>query len=321
MNENVTLGEIRAARELLSGYLEPTPCHSSRTLSEMTGGRVHLKLENFQKTGSFKPRGALVNLLRLTPEERSRGVITVSAGNHAQALAWAASAVGCPATVVMPAAASAAKVEASRGYGAEVVLHGDIKAIFGKMDEIRQERSLTFIHPFDALATVAGTGTVGLEILEQVPDVDVVVVGIGGGGLISGVAAAIKQLRPTCRVYGVEPEGAPAMRRSLDEGHPVRLEKIDTIADGLAAPFAGTLNYEIVKRYVDDVVLVSDKEIIRAMRLLLERAKLLVEPAGAAATAALLEGRIPLPPNARVVTILSGGNISPEALAALLAQE
>ncbi len=319
MSELLPLREVRAARDMLSGHLQRTPCHTSRALSERTGARVHLKLENLQKTGSFKPRGALVNLLRMAPEERERGVVTVSAGNHAQAVAWAASAVGCAATVVMPATASAAKVEASRGYGAEVVLHGDLTTIFGKMEEIRKERSLTFIHPFDAPATVAGTGTVGLEILEQVPDVDGVVVGVGGGGLIGGVAATVKQIRPACRVYGVEPEGAPAMRRSLDEGRPVRLERIDTIADGLAAPFAGALNYEIARRFVEDVVLVSDAEIVRAMRLLIERAKVLVEPAGAAATAALLEGRIPLPPGSRVVSVLSGGNIASGTLAELLA--
>ena len=285
----------------------------------MAGCRVHLKMENLQKTGSFKPRGALITMMGLTSEEMGRGVITVSAGNHAQGVAYAASVLGCPATVVMPASASTAKVEAARGYGAEVILHGAVKDLFPKMEEIRQERSLFFVHPFDAPGTVAGQGTIGLEILDDVPDADLVLVGIGGGGLISGIALAIKESRPGTRIIGVEPIGAPAMRRSLDQGGPVRLERIETIADGLAAPFAGTLNYEIVKRYVDDVLLVSDDEIRAAMRLLLERCKVLVEPAGAAATAALVSGRVPVREGTRVVSVVSGGNISAERLAELLA--
>jgi threonine dehydratase len=285
----------------------------------MAGCRVHLKMENLQKTGSFKPRGALITMMGLTSEEMGRGVITVSAGNHAQGVAYAASVLGCPATVVMPASASIAKVEAVRGYGAEVILHGTVKDLFPKMEEIRRERSLFFVHPFDAPGTVAGQGTIGLEILDDVPGADLVLVGIGGGGLISGIAVAIKESRPGTRIIGIEPVGAPAMRRSLDQGGPARLERIDTIADGLAAPFAGTLNYEIVKRYVDDVLLVSDGEIRAAMRLLLERCKVLVEPAGAAATAALLSGKVPVNRGCKVVSVISGGNISAGRLAELLA--
>lgn len=307
--------DIQRARRILAGRIHRTPCLPSRSLSDIAGCRLQLKLENLQKTGSFKPRGAVVNLAGLSEEALRRGVITVSAGNHAQAVAWAAASMGCPSTVVMPASASAAKVEAAKGYGAEVILHGDLRQIFGRMEEIRAERGLTFVHPFDAPATVAGQATVGAEILEDVPDAELVVVGIGGGGLISGIALAVKEARPACRVVGVEPEGAPAMRRSLDEGQPVHLDAIDTIADGLAAPFAGSLNFEIVRSRVDDVITIPDGEIRRAMRLLLERCKILVEPAGAAATAALLSGRIPVREDERVVSVVSGGNLSAEDLA------
>ena len=310
-----TLREILDAREAIAGLVHRTPCVSSATLSRMSGCRIHLKLENLQKTGSFKPRGAITNMKGLSPAERQRGVITISAGNAAQGVAYAASVLSCPATVVMPAAASAAKAEAARGYGAEVILHGEIAATFARMEEIRRERGLAFVHPFDDPGTVAGQGTVGLEILEQVADADLVLVGIGGGGLISGIALAVKSLRPEARVVGVEPVGAPAMRRSLDEGKPVRLERLDTIADGLASPFAGTLTYEIVRRHVDDVVLVDDDEIRAAMRLLLERCKILAEPAGAAATAALLTGKVAVRPETRAVSVVSGGNIAPEDLA------
>lgn len=316
MSLPVGLQQIRAARHLLEGEVHRTPLVSSRTLSRLAGAPSSwLKLENLQKTGSFKVRGALVNIQGLTPDQRRRGLITVSAGNHAQALAWAARAAGCRATVVMPASASEAKVEAARGYGAEVVLHGELTTIFPKMEEIRRERGLTFVHPFDAPGTVAGTGTVGLEILEEIPEEATVVVGVGGGGLISGVALAVKESRPGCKVIGVEPEGAPAMRRSLDQGRPVHLDTIDTIADGLAAPFAGKLNFEIVRRCVDDVITLSDPEILSGVRFLLERCKVLAEPAGAAATAALLHQRVPLLPDAPVVSIVSGGNISAGLLA------
>jgi threonine dehydratase len=310
-----TLEKILAAREALAGLVHRTPCVSSATLSRMAGCRVQLKLENLQKTGSFKPRGAITNMRGLSRAERERGVITISAGNAAQGVAYAASVLSCPATVVMPASASPAKAEAARGYGAEVILHGDVSAAFTRMDEIRRERGLAFVHPFDAPGTVAGQGTVGVEVLEQVPDAELVLVGIGGGGLISGVALAVKSMRPKVRVVGVEPAGAAAMRRSLDAGEPVRLERIDTIADGLAPPLVGKLNYAIVRQHVDDVVLVEDDEIRAAMRLLLERCKILAEPAGAAATAALLTGKVKVDAGTRAVSIVSGGNISPEALA------
>jgi len=311
----VTLDDIRAARSAIAGLVHRTPVVTSRTLSQMTGWRVHLKLENLQKTGSFKPRGAITTMKALAPAERARGVITISAGNHAQGVAYAGSVLGCRATVVMPANASPAKAEAARGYGAEVILHGAIAETFERMNQLREERNLVFIHPFDAPGTIAGQGTVGLEILEDLPDADLVVAGIGGGGLLSGIALAVKKTRPATRIIGVEPVGAPSMRRSFDEGKPVRLDGTDTIADGLAAPFAGTLNYEILKQYADDIVLVTDDEIRAGMRFLLERCKTLAEPAGAAATGAILAGKIKAPAGSRVVSVVSGGNIGAELLA------
>jgi len=281
----------------------------------MTGHRIKLKLENLQKTGSFKPRGAINNMMRLDATQRAAGVITISAGNHAQGVAYAASLLGVSAVVVMPAAASSSKAQAARDYGAEVILHGDMPAAFEKLEQLRRERGLAFIHPFDDDATIAGQGTLGLELLEDVPDLDTVVVGIGGGGLISGVAVAVKSVKPSARVVGVEPVGAAAMHRSLESGSPARLERTDTIADGLAAPFAGQRNFDIVKRHVDDLVLVQDAEIRGAMRLLLERCKVLAEPAGAAALAAVLAGKVTATGGGSTVVVVSGGNVSLEMLA------
>jgi threonine dehydratase len=272
--------------------------------------RLFLKCENFQKTGSFKSRGALNKVTQFDARARERGVITFSAGNHAQALAWAAQAAGVHAVVVMPEAASPAKVEASRGYGAEVVLHGANGLVaLAKARELEAERGLTMVHPFDDDAVAAGAGTLGLELLEQAPDLDAVVVPIGGGGLISGLLVAIKESNPKIRVYGVEPTGASSMRQSLDAGHAVQLSSVSTIADGLAAPMAGQLAYEIVKRYVDDVVLIDDAAIAEAVRELLLNTKLLAETAGATATAAVLSRAIPFAPGARVAAIVSGGNV------------
>jgi threonine ammonia-lyase medium form len=305
----VSLTDIRSARERIASRIHRTPLLSATRLGERVGVRLFHKCESLQKTGSFKVRGALNRLAQLDDASRKRGVITVSAGNHAQALAWAARDAGVRCTVVMPAKASQTKVDASRGYGAEVVLHGasSIEA-FKRAHELADERSLTFVHPFDDDAVIAGQGTVGLEIAEQLEDFDDVIVPIGGGGLIAGVAIAIKELRPSARVFGVEPTGAAVMRQSLDAGRPVRLEKMQTMADGLAAPMAGDMTYPIVRRYVDDVVLVSDEEIMAAMREILFSAKLLAEGGGAAATAAVLAGKLPLA-GRRVVAILSGGNV------------
>jgi threonine dehydratase len=323
----VTQAAVEAARERVRGRVHRTPLLSSRTLGERigAGGPVWLKAENLQKTGSFKPRGALNQIEQLSAEEKARGVITVSAGNHAQGVAWAAAAAGVQATVVMAEAASPVKVAATRGYGAEVVLHGaNNTEAFAEMERLSRERGLTLIHPFDAPAIIAGHGTVGLEILDDLPEFgqgagrDTVVVGIGGGGLISGIAIAIKSQRPGVRIIGVEPRAAAAMTESLRAGKVMPLARANTIADGLAAPFVGQRNLAIVQRLVDDVILLDDDAILDGLRFLLERAKLVAEPAGAAATAALLTGAVPVEPGATVVAIVSGGNVDRERLRAYL---
>lgn len=314
-----TLDQIRSARDRIRGQVHVTPTVTSARLGERAGVKLFLKCENLQKTGSFKVRGALNKIAQLTKAERDRGVVTVSAGNHAQAVAWAAAKEGIRATVVMFAAASPAKVEASRGYGADVVLFGEsgIQS-FEKARELEKQHGYTFVHPFDDELVAAGAGTVGLELLEQVPELDVVVVPIGGGGLIAGILPAIKEQNPRVRVYGVEPRGASSMRQSLDAGHAVHLKSIDTIADGLAAPYAGEIPFEMVKRYAEDVVVIDDDAIARAVPELLLNTKLLAETAGAAATAAVLTRAIPVKQGERVAVIVSGGNIDIPKLSGLL---
>jgi threonine dehydratase len=315
------LDQIRSAATVIEGRVHRTPLLTSRSLLRRihdAGGpelsAVMLKPENLQKTGSFKARGVLNRVRALTAEERARGLITISAGNHAAALAWGAAAEGIRCTVVMPAAAEPAKVEASVAYGAEVVLHGESAEAFAECFRLRDERGLTFVHPFDDPLIVAGQGTVGLELMADAPHVDVVVVPVGGGGLISGVSAAVKQLSPRTRVYGVEPEGAPGLRRALDAGQVVRLPKLNTIAGGLAPPFAGEIALEHAQAYLSDVVLVSDADLLDAMRFILDRVRMVVEPSGAAGVAALLTGRIPLQPGETVAVVLSGGNVGLERL-------
>ena len=318
VDHRVTLAEIRAARARLEGRVHRTPLLSSTTAArairhtagvEIADGRLYLKAEHLQKTGSFKPRGALSVLASLTEPERHRGVITLSAGNAAQAYAWAGAASGVRVTVTMPAGAVRSKVDACVAYGAEVVLHGDhVGETFERMQQIRDERGLVYAPPFDHPALIAGTGSVGLEILEDLPEVDVVVVGVGGGGLISGIAAALKESRPNVRVYGVEPEKANAMSLALAAGEIVRLQP-SSVADGLGAPFAGEWTLAMTRRYVDGVVLIDDPTILAGVRFALERTKQVVEPAGAAALAALLFGRIPLRRGDRVAAVLSGGNV------------
>ncbi len=312
----IALEDIEAARRVIAGRLHRTPVMGSTYLGGLVGATLVFKLEMFQKTGSFKPRGVLNNMHHLTPEERGRGVISLSAGNHAQALAYAASASGITSTIVMPASAVQSKVDATKAYGGEVVLtDGDLMET---MLSVQRERGLTLVHPFDHPMTIAGTGTLGLEVMEDVPDVDVVVVGIGGGGLISGVAAAVKSKRPQAKVIGVEPEGAPGMTLSLQQGSPAHLDSLDTVADGLAAPFVGEHNLAHVQEYVDDVVLVTDDEIVSAMGLILERCKVVAEPAASSTLAALLSGKVRVAKGSTVVCVLSGGNIDAERLAALL---
>ncbi len=307
------------ARTRLAGRVHRTPLETTTLLGHEIGARLFFKCENLQKTGSFKVRGAFNLLAQLDGAQRRRGVITVSAGNHAQAVAWAARALDMPATVVMPESASRSKIAATRRYGADILLHGDFAAAFRRGHELEQERGLTFVHPFDDERVVTGQGTVGIEILEQLDGVTAIVIPVGGGGLIAGLAAAVKERRPHVRIYGVEPVGAAAMRRSLDAGKPVHLDRIHTIADGLATPMAGALTVALVQRYVDDVVTVSDDAMVHAMGAILSRAKLLTEPSGAAGTAGLLGGQIPIREHDRVVSVLSGGNIVLEQLGRFLA--
>lgn len=309
---------VREARSRIDGQVHRTPLFSATLLGRRADVRLFLKCENLQKTGSFKPRGVLNRVLQLGRAERERGVVTVSAGNHAQALAWGARSADVDAVVVMPEDAPRTKVEASRGYGADVLLHGTVFDAFDRALELAREEGYRFVHPFDQPEIVAGQATVGLEVLEQAPELEAVVVPVGGGGLLAGVAAAVGQRRPDVAVYGVEPEGADSMRRSLEAGEPVRLEEVDTIADGLGSPMAGDLTYPLVRRYVEDVVLVSDEEIAAAVGQLLAWTKLLAEPAGAAAVAALLADRIPVPPDARVAAVVSGGNVDLDDLARML---
>jgi len=288
----IALSEIRAAAGRLAGTLHRTPVVSASLIGDRAGAVLQLKCECFQKTGSFKPRGALNKILSLSAADRARGLVTVSAGNHAQAVAWAARHVGAPCVVVMPTAAPRSKLDAVRGYGAEIVLHADRATVFDRLREVERERGLTFIHPFDDAVVLAGAGTLGLEILEDVPGVEVVIVPVGGGGLLGGVASAIKAI--------------PAPRP-------------DTLADGMTPPFVGALPLAIAREAVDEIVTVTEAEIIEAMLLLMTRAKLYVEGAGAAATAALIAGKLTgLGPGAQVVAIVSGGNVDPErALAAV----
>jgi threonine dehydratase len=312
----IGLEDILAAGEVIKHRVHRTPLVHSAYLSKKTGQQLYFKLEVFQKTGSFKPRGVLNKLHHLTPEERRKGVITISAGNHAQALAWGASQAGIAAVTVMPVTAVRSKVLATREYGAEVILaEGDLLT---KCLEVQKERDLILVHPFDDPLVIAGQGTVGQEILEDMPEVGAIIVGVGGGGLISGISTAVKTQKPVVKIIGVEPAGAAGMSASLKLGKPVHLEHTDTIADGLAAPFAGDHTFAHVRERVDEVVIVSDGEIMEALRLLLERCKVLAEPAAAATLAALLFGKAHLPDETVTVCVLGGGNIDCERLRTLL---
>ncbi len=304
--------KIREAAARIAPRLHRTPVFSTTALGERAGVRLALKCENLQKTGSFKPRGALNVVLSLSEERRAKGLVTVSAGNHAQAVAWVARAAGVPCTVVMPAHAPRSKIEATRGYGASIVFHEELATLFDRLREEEARTGAVFVHPFDDPNGLAGAGTVGLEILEQVPDVSCVVVPIGGGGLIGGIAAAIKQTKPDVRVVGVDLAEGPGMTPALAAGKPVPTPRPKTIADGLAAPFVGALPFELAQQYVDEVVLVSETEIVRGMQALFVRTKLVAEGAGAAATAALIAGKVKAPGAGTVVSVLSGGNVDPE---------
>jgi threonine dehydratase len=309
----ISVDDVRAARETIGDSLHRTPVFSSATL----GPRVFLKAELFQRTGSFKPRGVLNKLRSLTPEERAKGVIGVSAGNHAQALAYCAALEGLDALLVMWSTASPAKVEATRGYGAQVDLEAPgPETVFDRLRELQQATGRTLVHPFDDPLVAAGQGTVGLEIAEDVPDVDVVVVPVGGGGLITGIATAL----PNKRVVAVEPAGSTALSAALVAGGPVPVSP-RSIADGLNAPFAGQLALRVAQQRNLEVVLVEEDEIEDGMRFLYQRAKLACEPAGAAAVAALRAEKVPLAGDETVVAVVSGGNVVGETAAAILARQ
>ena len=310
---------IEEARERIADLVRETPVQQSRLLSEHTGGDVRCKLELFQRTGSFKLRGA-ANCIRLLSEnERAAGVITASAGNHAQGVALAATESGAEATVVMPEGASIAKIAATRSYGAEVILAGeDYVDAQRRANELAAEHGLTYVHAFDDPAVIAGQGTIGLEILQAIPDTDLVIVPIGGGGLISGIATAVKATNPAIRVVGVQAAGAASVADSLAKGQIVERDAVDTIADGIAVRRVGEIAFEVINTHVDDVVTVTDDDIAIAVTRMLERSKVLVEPAGAVAVAALLANEVTVSDGETVVPVLSGGNVDLNVLSTLL---
>jgi threonine dehydratase len=303
------------ARARVARHARHTPLLSSRLLSERTGFDVRLKAELFQRTGSYKIRGPLNKLLTLSEEERAHGVVCSSAGNHAQGVALAAAIYGIRAVVVMAENATPSKIEATRAYGAEVVLHGSIwDEANEKAEELVAHEGLTYVHPFDDLDLIAGQGTLGLEIHDDLPDVEVVVVPIGGGGLISGVALALRSRNPELRIVGVESAGAPAMQASVAAGRLLTLESVDCSIDGLKVKRVGQTTFEIVRRFVDDIVTLPDADIFDAMLWTMHHCKVVVEGAAAAPVAALLHGLVPAAPGAHVVCVLSGGNVDLDQL-------
>jgi len=311
----LTTADLEAARRCVAAHAHPTPVLTSRLLDEETGFRVALKAEMLQRTGSYKIRGALNKLRTLSDEQRRRGVVCSSAGNHAQGVALAAALSGVRAVVVMAENATPAKVAATRAYGAEVVLHGAIwDDANARALELVESEGLTYVHPFDDLDLIAGQATLGLELVEDVPDVDVVVVPIGGGGLISGVALAVKARRPGARVIGVESSGAPGMRESVRAGAPVTLERVDCVIDGLRVRRVGETTCRIVSACVDDIVTLPDEEIFESVLWLMSRQKLVAEGAAAATVAALRHGLVRAAPGARVACVLSGGNLGLDRL-------
>ncbi|MFE6623494.1 threonine ammonia-lyase [Streptomyces sp. NPDC057740] len=313
----VTLDDVRGAQKMLTGVARVTAMEGSRHLSQLVGAPVHFKCENLQRTGSFKLRGAYVRIAGLLPEERAAGVVAASAGNHAQGVALASSLLGVRSTVFMPKGAPLPKISATRDYGAEVRLHGQVvDETLAAAQEYAAETGAVFIHPFDHPDIIAGQGTVGLEILEQCPEARTVVVGVGGGGLAAGVATAVKALRPDVRLVGVQAAGAAAYPPSLAAGHPVAVDNPATMADGIKVGRPGDVPFRLVRDLVDEVRTVTEDEIATALLLCLERAKLVVEPAGASPVAALLSD--PTSFEGPVVALLSGGNVDPVLLQRVL---
>ncbi|MCZ2404420.1 threonine ammonia-lyase [Paenarthrobacter sp. Z7-10] len=310
----VTLADVQAAQRILQGIIAHTPVESSRALGRLTGTEVFLKCENLQRAGSFKVRGAYVRMAKLSERERAKGVVAASAGNHAQGVAVAAKSLGISARIFMPVGVALPKLAATRSHGAEVVLHGhNVDEALTEAQRYADETGAVFVHPFDNVDVVAGQGTIGLEILEQIPTVDTVLMGVGGGGLLAGVAVAIKararELGREIRIIGVQAENAAAYPPSLAADALVPLKRVSTMADGIAVGRPGQLPFTIIRELVDDVVTVSEDSLARALIFLLERAKMVVEPAGAVGVAALMDGKIENPGTTAVV--LTGGNIDP----------
>ena len=314
----IQLSDIQAALSRIRADIRVSPCPRSEAFSGLTGNSIFLKLDNQQRTGAFKERGALNKLLMMTPEERSHGVIAASAGNHAQGVAYHAGRHGVGARIVMPLPTPLTKVSATRAYGAEVILHGpNYDEAYEHALQQAQQDSLTLIHAFDDDAVIAGQGTLGLEILQQHPDIEVIVSPIGGGGLIGGIACAVKESRPSVKVFGVQPARLPSMKAAVAAGKLVTLESAKTIADGIAVRRAGERTLPLVQKYVDDIVTVEEEEIANAILLLLEREKTLAEGAGAAAIAAVLNRKLPLQ-GKRVAVLVCGGNIDVTLLARII---
>lgn len=305
----VDFNQIQQAEEMIKEVVKPTPLERSTALSDLTSNEVYLKAENLQKTGSFKIRGAYNKIRLLTEEEKRVGVIAASAGNHAQGVAYAAQVAGIKSTIVMPESAPLTKVLATKGYGAEIVLAGEnYDDAYQRADQIREETGKTFVHAFNDPAIIAGQGTLGLEVYAQLPQVDLVLVPVGGGGLISGMAVALKHLNPGIRLIGVQAAGAPAMYLSRQRNSLQFLDSVTTIADGIAIKQPGDLTFALIQEYVDDLITVDDEEIARAILFLLERAKLVVEGSGAVGVAALLHHKLAVR-NKKIAIVLSGGNI------------
>ena len=315
---DVTFRDIQEARSHLKDVVYKTGLVHNTTFSEMTGNFIYLKTENLQKTGSFKLRGAFNKIANLPKEQKQYGVIAASAGNHAQGVAMAATAYGIKSTIVMPKHAPLSKIAATKSYGAEVVLYGEVyDEAYEKARQIQKQSGAVFVHPFDDREIIAGQGTIGIEILEDIPDADIIVVPIGGGGLISGIAIAAKHMKPDIKIIGVQTKNLPSMARSLSQNHITTVEGPATIADGIAVKTPGELTFKIVKKFVDDIVTVDEDEIANAILLLLERAKVVSEGAGAASVAAILN-RLDIVRNKKIVALISGGNIDVNMLSRII---
>jgi threonine dehydratase len=316
----VTFQDVLAARERIRGIVAVTPCPLSEPFSEICGARIHFKLENLHRTGSFKERGAANKFALLTAEERKRGVVAASAGNHAQGVAYNAQRLSIRATIVMPETAPLSKVQATRKFGAEIVLYGNnYDDAYAEARRLQDAKGFVFIHAFDDDDIIAGQGTAALEIFEQVPEIDVLVASIGGGGFLGGMSLAIKTLKPSVRVVGVESSHLPKMRAALDAGGPIVIANATTLADGIAIKRAGERTLPLFRKYVDEIVGVDDEEVANAILALIEREKTVAEGAGAASAAALLQHKIGgLKPSTNVVCAISGGNIDPNVIARII---